>query len=215
MNHNISGEYFAKYTFSEPPGDVVFTDSQIITGFMAIFALCWMGLIQKVQVCASNKSWYKEHNPPQCHVGKGVAALELVTDVFADGTLAILPIALIRHAIVPTSQRKMLIVIFAACVLTTLVSIVHAYFLLGPGSSFEGIAVQAQAATAFLVANAGVLATSVYRLFHKSDDIASMPYTYKYSTQHDGDAQTSDGSVATDSTEMVEYEKSTGSKVDG
>jgi hypothetical protein len=38
----------------------------------------------------------------------------------------------------------MLIVIFAACVLTTLVSIVHAYFLLGPGGSFEGIAVQAQ-----------------------------------------------------------------------
>ncbi|KAJ7795325.1 hypothetical protein B0H14DRAFT_3496059 [Mycena olivaceomarginata] len=109
----------------------------------------------------------------------------------------------------------MLIVIFAACVLTTLISIVHAYFLLGPGGSFEGIAVQAQAATALLVANVGVLATSVYRLLHNSDDIDSMPYTYKYSTQRDGDAQTSDSWVATDSTDMFEYEKSTGGKVDG
>jgi hypothetical protein len=71
-----------------------------------------------------------------------------------------------------------------------------------------------QAATALLVVNAGVLATSVYRLLHKSDDIDSMPYTYKYSTHGDRDAQTSDGSVAMDSTEMFEYEKSTGGKVD-
>jgi hypothetical protein len=58
----IIAQDFAKCAFSEPPGDVVFTDSQIITGFAVIFALCWMGLIQKVHVCASDISWYKEHN---------------------------------------------------------------------------------------------------------------------------------------------------------
>jgi hypothetical protein len=67
----------------------------------------------------------------------------------------------------------MLIVIFAACLLTTLVSIVHAVLLLGPGGSLEGVTVQAevslfydtkpgihdflQAATALFVANVGVL----------------------------------------------------------
>ncbi|KAJ7318358.1 hypothetical protein DFH08DRAFT_1086595 [Mycena albidolilacea] len=58
------------------------------------------------------------------------------------------------------SGSRILIVNFAACVLATLVSIVHAYFLLGPGGSFEGIAVQAQAATALLVANAGLRISS-------------------------------------------------------
>lgn len=38
----------------------------------------------------------------------------------------------------------MLIVIFAACLLTTIVSIVHAVILLGPGGSLEGVAVEAE-----------------------------------------------------------------------
>jgi hypothetical protein len=56
------------------------THRQITTGFAALFALCWMGLlVQKIHLCASDKSWYKSHSPQQCHLGKGVIAFQLVS----------------------------------------------------------------------------------------------------------------------------------------
>ncbi|KAJ7318347.1 hypothetical protein DFH08DRAFT_969237 [Mycena albidolilacea] len=80
---------------------------KITTGFAALFALCWMGLlVQKIHLCALDKSWYKSHSPQQCHLDKGVIAFQLVTDVFADATLAVLPTALIRNATIPAGQRK-------------------------------------------------------------------------------------------------------------
>ncbi|KAJ7362904.1 hypothetical protein DFH08DRAFT_951131 [Mycena albidolilacea] len=114
---------------------------KIIASFAALFALCWMGLIiQKVYVSASDKSWYHGHSPQQCPVGEGVVVLQLVTDGLADLTLAILPITLIRHAMIPASQWKMFVVIFTAGLLTTLFPIVHARIPLGPRAALEVIA---------------------------------------------------------------------------
>ncbi|KAJ7846492.1 hypothetical protein B0H14DRAFT_2584136 [Mycena olivaceomarginata] len=54
---------------------------KITTGFAAVFALCWMGLlIQKVHLCASDKSWYKGHHPQQCPLSTGVVASQLISD---------------------------------------------------------------------------------------------------------------------------------------
>jgi hypothetical protein len=124
----------------------------------------------------------------------------------------------------------MLYVIFAASLLTTIASIVHAILLLGPSGSLEGIAAHAevrlhsfmpritvrpkfeQAATALIVANAGVLVTSVYRAVHKNDDIDTRPYTYNYSIHTTSKAAPSDGSARLDGTE-TDDEKSIG-KID-
>ncbi|KAJ7794728.1 hypothetical protein B0H14DRAFT_2392313, partial [Mycena olivaceomarginata] len=125
------------------------TRCKLTSACTALFALCWVGLvIQKVHLYASDKSWYKSHRPQQCNLGKEVIAFQLVrtsdSDGFADFTLAIIPITLIRQVSIPATQRKILSVIFAASVLTTLVSIVHAVVLLGPGGSLEGVAVEAE-----------------------------------------------------------------------
>ncbi|KAJ7900950.1 hypothetical protein B0H14DRAFT_3123586 [Mycena olivaceomarginata] len=116
---------------------------------------------------------------PQCNLGHGpgVAALELSTDVFADLALAIIPIILIRNTMLPSSQRNLL---------TTQVSIVHAVFLLGPSGSLEGISAHAEAATALIVANVGVMVTSLYRLFRRSDYMDAKPYTYNYALHSGG-----------------------------
>ncbi|KAJ7364581.1 hypothetical protein DFH08DRAFT_839579 [Mycena albidolilacea] len=185
---------------------------KITNCFAAIFAVFWIGLmIQVASVCGLDKSWYKLAKP-QCHLGDGVAAFELTSDIFADVTLAILPIVLTRNSLVPSAQRKMLYVIFAASLLTTIASIVHAILLLGPSGSLEGIAAHAEAATALIVANAGVLVTSVYRVVHKNDDIDTMPYTYNYSIHTTSKAAPSDGSASLDGTE-TDDEKSIG-KID-
>ncbi|KAJ7901008.1 hypothetical protein B0H14DRAFT_2670431 [Mycena olivaceomarginata] len=152
---------------------------KITTGVAAVFAVFWIGLmIQVAHVCGEDKSWYKLAKP-QCHLGNGA-------DVFADLSLAIIPMVLIRNTRLPSSQRKMLIVIFTASLLTTLVSIVHAIFLLGPSGSLEGISAHAEAATALIVANVGVIVTTVYRLLRKSDYMDSKPYTYNYALHTDG-----------------------------
>ncbi|KAJ7900996.1 hypothetical protein B0H14DRAFT_3123600 [Mycena olivaceomarginata] len=159
---------------------------KITTGVAAVFAVFWLGLmIQVAHVCGKDKSWYKM-TKPQCRLDHGVAVLELSTDVFADLALAIIPIILIRNTMLPSSQRKMLVVIFTASLLTTLVSIVHAVFVLGPSGSLEGISAHAEAATALIVANVAVMVTSLYRLFRRSDYMDPKPYTYNYALQSGG-----------------------------
>ncbi|KAJ7364587.1 hypothetical protein DFH08DRAFT_274963 [Mycena albidolilacea] len=159
---------------------------KITTGVAAVFAVFWLGLmIQVAHVCGKDKSWYKM-TKPQCRLDHGVAVLELSTDVFADLALAIIPIILIRNTMLPSSQRKMLVVIFTASLLTTLVSIVHAVFVLGPSGSLEGISAHAEAATALIVANVAVMVTSLYRLFRKSNYMDPKPYTYNYALQSGG-----------------------------
>ncbi|KAJ7826275.1 hypothetical protein B0H14DRAFT_3467752 [Mycena olivaceomarginata] len=130
----------------------------------------------------------------------------LVPDIVADITLATLPITLIRHADIPASQWKMLIVIFAACLLTTLVSIVHAVALLDPGGSLEG------ASSVLIVANVGILATSAYRLLHKADILDAISYTSSYSM--DG-VKPTNAWATTNSAETLDQQKSARGQVEG
>ncbi|KAJ7303497.1 hypothetical protein DFH08DRAFT_986336 [Mycena albidolilacea] len=100
----------------------------------------------------------------------------------------------------------MLIVIFTASLLTTLIFIVHAVILLaGPRRSPEGLE-----STALLVANLGMLVTAAYRFLHKSesDDLDALPYTYTYSVDGAG-VDPSNASVAMDSTESWDQKKPT------
>ncbi|KAF8916823.1 hypothetical protein CPB85DRAFT_253830 [Mucidula mucida] len=112
---------------------------QITNSFAVLFGLMWIGLlIQKVYVCASDKYWY--HLPkPQCHLGHGVAAMEL-----ANVALAVIPIYLLRDITLVKSHRKMLIVIFSSSLLVTLTSIIHAVYVLGPTGLLEAMTAQAE-----------------------------------------------------------------------
>ncbi|KAJ7099679.1 hypothetical protein C8R44DRAFT_947090 [Mycena epipterygia] len=106
-------------------------------------------------------------------------------DFVADAVLAIIPITLLRHVNkIATNQRKVLLVVFGAVfgasLLTTLASVVHTMYLLGPSGLLEGTTAQAEAAVSLLVANGGILITSVYRMLRR-DDIEPKPFTYDYS----------------------------------
>ncbi|KAJ7093987.1 hypothetical protein B0H15DRAFT_831500 [Mycena belliarum] len=137
-----------------------------ITSYLAVlFGLMWTGLlVKKVHLCASDRSWY--HLPqPQCHLGRVVGIMELATDSVADLGLAIVPMELLRRA--PTivgSQRMLVLIIFGANLLTAIVSVVHAVYLLGPAGLLEAISAQAEAAVALLISSAGVIVPPIYRL---------------------------------------------------
>ncbi|KAF9045932.1 hypothetical protein BDZ89DRAFT_100195 [Hymenopellis radicata] len=159
---------------------------QITNFFAVLFGLMWIGLlIQKVYVCASDKYWYYLPKP-QCHLGHGVAAMELTTDGVADLALAAIPIYLLRDITLVKSHRKMLILIFSSSLLVTLTSIVHAVYLLGPTGLLEAITAQAEAAVALMVANMGVVVMALYRVLRKDRDFDPAPYTYNFETTTNG-----------------------------
>ncbi|KAG7091451.1 hypothetical protein E1B28_010485 [Marasmius oreades] len=147
-----------------------------------LFILMWIGLIiQKSYICVSDKSWY-QHAVPQCRLGHGVAINELITDAISDLLLAAIPIRLLQGVSLQSDQRKMLYVIFGSSLLITLVSIVHAVFVLGPSGLLEAVTAQAQAATALIVADIGVLGSLAYRRVRQGfRDFDSKPYTYELS----------------------------------
>ncbi|KAJ7099692.1 hypothetical protein C8R44DRAFT_682799 [Mycena epipterygia] len=154
---------------------------KVTAGFAALFGVMWIALlVQKVYRCASDKSWYALEKP-QCHLGSGVAAVELFTDFTADLVLAAIPIELLRSIrTIDSSQRKMLLIIFTASLLTTVVSIVHAVYLLGPRGILEAITAQVEAAVSLLVANAAVLVPAFYRVLQMPTD------TFDYSIHSNG-----------------------------
>ncbi|KAF9262539.1 hypothetical protein L218DRAFT_928906 [Marasmius fiardii PR-910] len=149
-----------------------------------LFILMWMGLIaQKSYICSVNNSWNR--NPvPQCHLGHGIAINELITDAVSDFLLAAIPIRLLKGVSLMSDQRKMLYIIFGSSLLITLVSIIHAIFVLGPSGLLEAITAQAQAATALIVANLGVLGSLVYRRVRRSvRGFDTKPFTYEFTVQ--------------------------------
>ncbi|KAG7091448.1 hypothetical protein E1B28_010482 [Marasmius oreades] len=147
-----------------------------------LFILMWIGLlIQKTYICASNKYWYQRADP-MCRLGHGVATNEIITDSISDILLAVIPIRLLHGVSLQSDQRKMLYIIFGSSLLITLVSAVHAIFVFGPSGRLEAITAQAQAATAIIVADVGVLGSLAYRRIRKGlRDFDSKPYSYEFS----------------------------------
>ncbi|GAW06002.1 hypothetical protein LENED_007894 [Lentinula edodes] len=108
-------------------------------------------------------------------------------DLFADVVLAVIPIRLLAGVGLSPDKRRMLYMMFCASLLTSMVSIIHAVFLLGPSGLLEAITAQAEAGTALMVANVGVLSPYVYRLMKNGQDFDSQPYTYYPSFHSNGE----------------------------
>jgi len=62
-----------------------------------------------------------------------------IADCISDGILVAIPLRLIWDVNLPRDFRHLLFATFSASVLVTIVSIVHAVFLLGPSGYLEGV----------------------------------------------------------------------------
>jgi len=60
-------------------------------------------------------------------------------DFISDGILVVLPLRLLWRVNMPKHMRKLLFSIFSASILVTVVSVVHAVYLLGPSGLLEGL----------------------------------------------------------------------------
>ncbi|KAF5371908.1 hypothetical protein D9757_010599 [Collybiopsis confluens] len=155
--------------------------------FIFFCVMCISLAISKVYICASDLGWYSWPHP-LCNMGNkaAIAIAELATAVVGDLTLVFIPIRLLSFIGLPTKKRRMLILLFSANMITSIISIFHAVFLSASAWSLLTIVNTAEPGSALIMANATVLAPYIYRIIRREGDFDSKPYTYYRSVQEDG-----------------------------
>ncbi|KAF8192296.1 hypothetical protein K438DRAFT_1829970, partial [Mycena galopus ATCC 62051] len=123
-----------------------------ITALLLVAQLFW--------VCESRShSRWKSHQNPQCGLPQQVAVFQFSTDVTSDAVLLFAPWPLFRSLGDKSLGRK-LTVIFSVCVVTTIVSLVHASLIFKNddiGMPFSGII---EGCLGLIVANIPVIITT-------------------------------------------------------
>ncbi|KAJ6580886.1 hypothetical protein B0H19DRAFT_1112752 [Mycena capillaripes] len=116
-------------------------------------------LAQLFWVCEPNPSWKNAPNP-QCTLPLQVAICQLITDVIADSILLFAPLPLFRN-LFDKSLRHKLTLIFSTCIVTTIISLVHAAFILRRGHTKVLISAVVEDSLSLIVANIPVVVTTM------------------------------------------------------
>ncbi|KAJ6473819.1 hypothetical protein C8R45DRAFT_404995 [Mycena sanguinolenta] len=124
----------------------------VITALLLVAQLFW--------VCESRpRSSWKSHRDPQCDLPRQVAIFQLVTDVTSDAILIFAPWPLFR-SLVDKSLGHKLTIIFSICVVPTILSLVHAGFILKDNDIETRFSSIAECCLSLIVANIPVIITT-------------------------------------------------------
>lgn len=130
----------------------------LAAGFVAAVGFL---LAQLFWTCENIHGW-KNKASPQCPLPKQIAICQLVTDIIADLSLILLPIRLIR-GIKDKSLRRRLLFIFSTSIITTIVSLFHAAYIISTGGIPVVISALVEDCMSLTVANLPVVATALFR----------------------------------------------------
>jgi len=133
--------------------------------FLAVFVM----IIQLFWVCEPMPKWKNARNP-QCPLTLQVAVLQLITDVLADLFLLLAPLRVFMH-LHDKGLRRKLVVIFSTCIATTIVSLVHAAFILTTGGIKVIVSALVEDNISLIVASVPVVVTSLMRNSSDEDRI--------------------------------------------
>ncbi|EJD36626.1 hypothetical protein AURDEDRAFT_117041 [Auricularia subglabra TFB-10046 SS5] len=128
---------------------------------LALFLTVVFLIAQLFWVCEPEPHW-KDLASPQCTLNKQVAICQLVTDILSDGLLVFAPLRMIRF-VANKGLRRRLMFIFSTSVVTTIVSLVHAAYILSEGGPKVLVAAIVEDTVSLMVANLPVAATAAMR----------------------------------------------------
>ncbi|KAI5996839.1 hypothetical protein F5J12DRAFT_725483, partial [Pisolithus orientalis] len=132
------------------------------TAIMFIFA--WMILgAQIFWTCEAESSW-KTQPRPQCDIGRNVAIAQIITDVLSDMILILAPFRLIYKVRLTKAQKIRLLSVFSTSAITTIVSLVHAYYVLTDGGLKVILAAIVEVSVSLIVANLSVVVAFLFRI---------------------------------------------------
>ncbi|KAJ6480040.1 hypothetical protein DFH09DRAFT_1379020 [Mycena vulgaris] len=137
------------------------------TAAFVVTALLLLG--QVLWICESDPSW-KDSGNPHCELPLQVAICQLVTNVISDSILLFAPLPLFRSLLDKSLGHK-LTLIFSTCVVTTIVSLVHATFILQDQDFKIPISGLVEGCLSLIVANIPVIITSTMDIFNTNDGI--------------------------------------------
>jgi len=123
-------------------------------------------LVQLFWVCEPDPAWKKLSNP-QCPLNMQVAIFQLVSDVIADSLLLAAPLKLLQ-GLEDKPLRRRLIFIFSTCIVTTIVSLVHAVYIFKHGGPKVLIAAFVENCVSLIVCSVPVVVTASMRVNESS-----------------------------------------------
>ncbi|KAF8468523.1 hypothetical protein DFH94DRAFT_697739 [Russula ochroleuca] len=154
-----------------------------------VATLCFF-FAQLFWVCETMHNGWKNKPSPQCPLPKQVAICQLVSDVLADLSLILLPLRLIQ-GIKDKRLRRRLVFIFSTSIVTTIVSLVHASYIITRGGIPVIISALVEDCMSLTVANFPVVLSASIRHFSSSpshdldDDEPSLTWKFRTPTQPD------------------------------
>lgn len=140
---------------------------RVLYGVSALFGAATVFLmVQLFWICEPQQGW-KDMDSPQCTLNQQVAICQLVSDIIADLILLLAPIRLLR-ALDDRRLRRKLMVIFSTCIVTTIVSLVHAAYILTGAGVKVVISAIVEDCMSLIVANLPVVVTQIINLREES-----------------------------------------------
>ncbi|KIJ43795.1 hypothetical protein M422DRAFT_252697, partial [Sphaerobolus stellatus SS14] len=136
---------------------------KILSYAFIVFLTIWAVLFAQVWwVCEREPGW-KDAPLPQCDLGLNVAVVQVITDVLCDAFLIFVPLRLVWNIRLTRPQKIRITAIFSTTIVTTCVSMSHAFFVLHAGELKKALAAIVQDAVSLIVANLSVLIAYLFR----------------------------------------------------
>ncbi|KAG1785744.1 uncharacterized protein HD556DRAFT_1249330 [Suillus plorans] len=149
---------------------------KILMRTTAVFFILWAVLsAQVLWTCEDEPNWKTEPRP-QCSLGKNVAIAQIITDVFGDTVLILAPFRLIYKVRLTKAQKIRILAIFSTSITTTVVSLVHAYYILSDEGLNEAMAAMVETSVSLIVANLSVVVAFFLRMSAKDDTPSPVPW---------------------------------------
>ncbi|KAF8552135.1 hypothetical protein OG21DRAFT_1523977 [Imleria badia] len=126
----------------------------------------------KSVACAMNDEWYHAV-VIECPVPKWVAVSEVCTDILSDVILVALPFCLLWRVKLPSNQRIMVLSVFSASILVSVVSVVHTAYLIPLAGFIGGATAEVESAVSLIVCNLLVIITFIYRVIRNGRDLTA------------------------------------------
>ncbi|KAG1808980.1 uncharacterized protein BJ212DRAFT_1381788, partial [Suillus subaureus] len=134
-----------------------------------IFGIVWALLFSQIWwICETESSW-KSQPHPQCDLGRSVAITQMITDILGDFFLVLTPFYFIYKVRLSRAQKVRILSVFSTSVITTVVSLTHAYYIFSGGGTKEGMAAVVEASMSLIVANLSVVVAFIFRLKAEED----------------------------------------------
>ncbi|KAJ7132185.1 hypothetical protein C8R44DRAFT_698538 [Mycena epipterygia] len=141
---------------------------------------CIILIAQLFWICERNPQW-KNGATPQCPLGRQVVIFQLISDVVSDTLLIVAPLQLLWH-LEDKGLRRRLCIIFSTCIVTTIVSLVHAAMILTGVGPKVLVAAVVEDSVSLIVCNMPIVVIAGLRqcqsVTHRSTTSSSFPLRF-------------------------------------